>query len=122
MAPRRWLNPSLPPTLQGALLFSYLNAAVSLFGMLLGGTSLVGLVLRLVLLLGGVGAYGMANEKRWGYQVCLVVALVYLVLQLLFFWLFPFVFSEMLTLLFSGVLVALLLHPMSRSYQRIYFH
>lgn len=117
MASRRWLNPSLPPTLQGAVLFSYLNAALSLFGMLLGGTSLVGLVL----LLGGVGAYGMANEKRWGYQVCLAVAFVYLVLQLLFFLLFPVVFSELLVLLFSGVLVALLLHPMSRSYQRIYF-
>ena len=118
MAPRRWLNPSLPPTLQGAVLFSYLNAGLSLLSMLLGGASLVGLVL----LIGGVGAHGIANERRWGYQVCLAVALVYLVLQLFFFLLFPVVFSELLTLLFTGVLVELLLHPMSRSYQRIYFH
>jgi hypothetical protein len=118
MAPRRWLNPSLPPTLQGAMLFSYLNAAFSLFFMLVGGASLIGLIL----LVGGFGAYGIANEKRWGYQVCLVVAIVYLVLQLFFFLLFPVLFSELLTLLFTGILVALLLHPLSRSYQRIYFH
>ena len=33
----------------------------------------------------------------------------------------PFVFAAMVNLLFSAFLVALLLHPTSRSYQRIYF-
>jgi hypothetical protein len=110
------MNPSLPPTLQGAILFSYLNAAFALLA-LIGGASPV----ALVILAGGFGAYGIANERKWGYQLCLVVGIVYLVLQLLIFLFAAFVFSELLNLLFSVVLVAFLLHPMSRSYQRIHF-
>ena len=109
------MNPSLPPTLQGAVLFSYLNAALALLS-LLGGSGL-----SLVILAGGVGAYGIANERKWGYRLCLGVALVFLVVQLFFFFIYPFVFAAMLNLVFSVFLVALLLHPMSRSYQRIYF-
>lgn len=109
------MNPSLPPTLQGAVIFSYLNAVLALFS-LLGGSSI-----SLVILAGGVGAYGIANERKWGYRLCLGVAIIYLALQLLLFYFYPFVFAAMLNLVFSVFLVVLLLHPTSRSYQRIYF-
>ena len=45
---KRWMNPLAPPMLQGAVLFSYLNAALALLALLAGGTGL-----PLVMLLGG---------------------------------------------------------------------
>ena len=52
----------------------------------------------------------------------LVVGILFFITQLVEFLYNPFVFAGMLNMLFSVFLVALLLHPMSRSYQRIYFH
>jgi len=116
MAQTRWFNPHLPQMLQGAILFSYLNAAFALLALLSGGTPL-----EFIIFLGGLGAWGIANERRWGYYLCLVVGIVYLVVQVLLFFIAPFIFSVMLNLLFSVFLVGLLLHPISRSYQRLYF-
>ena len=117
MAEKRWFNPHLPQMLQGAVIFSYLNAALALLGLLAGGTGL-----PLIMLLGGLGAYGIANERRWGYRLCVVVALVYLVLQLLSLYWWRFQLGILLNLVFAGFLAMLLLHPISRSYQRLYFH
>src|SRR5687767_882372 len=76
MQSRRWLNPSQPQTLQIAVILLYMNAA---FGLLLrsytafwelarwigvdaaeyaGVLSFVGMA---------VAAFGIANEKKWGY-------------------------------------------------------
>lgn len=69
------------------------------------------------------GAYGIANGKKWGYGLGLAVAVLKLIL--------PFVFGATLTsllryqtieLMFSIALVALLVHPRSREYQRIWFN
>jgi len=116
MSDRRFFDPSLPQTLQGAVLFSYLNGAIAVLSLLSGAT-----LIELVIVLGGVGAYGIANERRWGYYLCLAAAIAFLLVQIAFFFVYPFVFASMINLLFSGFLVALLLHPASRSYQRIYF-
>ena len=117
METRRWFNPQLPQTLQGAVLFSYLNAAIAIFGLLSGASPLA-----FVIVLGGVGAFGIANERRWGYYLCIAAASCFLVVQVLLFFVSPFIFSSLINLLFSVFLMALLLHPMSRSFQRIYFH
>ena len=117
MSEKRLFNPHLPQMLQGAVIFSYLNAGLALLGLLAGGTGL-----PLIMLLGGLGAYGIANERRWGYRLCVVVALCYLILQLLYFYWWPFQLGLMLNLVFAGFLVMLLLHPISCSYQRLYFH
>jgi uncharacterized membrane protein (DUF2068 family) len=103
--------------LQGAVIFSYLNAGLAVLALVFGGAGL-----PMIMLLGGVGAYGIANERRWGYHLCVVVAIVYLVLQVFYLYWWPFQLGLMLNLLFAGFLVMLLLHPISRSYQRIYFH
>ncbi len=116
MSTQRWFNPQLPQMLQGAVLFSYVNAAFAVIALLSGASAI-----EMVIVLGGVGAFGIANERKWGYVLCLVASIVFLVLQVMFFFIWPFVFSSMLSLLFSVFLVALLLHPTSRSYQRIYF-
>ena len=50
------------------------------------------------------------------------MALVYLVLQLLSLYWWRFQLGILLNLVFAGFLAMLLLHPISRSYQRLYFH
>src|SRR5438309_2962391 len=71
MQTRRWLDPSQPQTLQIAVFLLYAQAALLLlFG---GFLSLLGLAL----VAGGIGSgYGIANEKKWGYRLGLVMALL----------------------------------------------
>ena len=114
---RRWFDPSQPQTLQGAVLFSYLNGGIAVLSFLSSRAPIYAL-----LIIGAVGANGIANERRWGYYLALVVGILFFITQLVEFLFNPFVFAGMLNMLFSVFLVALLLHPMSRSYQRIYFH
>lgn len=112
--PRRFFDASQPQTLQSAVMLCYITAAFGLIDLFLGfGLGLVPLLLA-------VGGYGVANEKRWGYWVATVLALLNLVgvLGLVFV---GFSLSFVLNLLFAAVLVALLLHPQSRHYQRIWF-
>lgn len=67
------------------------------------------------------GGFGVANEKKWGYKAALAGAFVE---ALTFVWIMfrydawgDFVISAM----FSAALVALLLHPQSRDYEKIWF-
>jgi hypothetical protein len=117
MPERRWTNSSQPQTLQGAVLFSYLNAALALlFTLILGLQPYL-----IVFVLLAVAAYGIANERRVAYWGGVVLACLYLLTELV-----TIVtgggFGGILNLLFAGVLVALLLHPESRNYQRAWFH
>ncbi|MDA8359549.1 MAG: hypothetical protein M0Z95_25325 [Actinomycetota bacterium] len=116
MAEHQWMDRSQPQTLQAAVLFSYLNAALALLTFLAFGA---GLSLVLVLLAGA--AYGIANQWRWAYWAGTVLACLYLLSQLVALVLGSG-FSGLLDLVFAGVLVALLLHPQSRAYERIWFH
>ncbi len=120
METRRWTNPTQPQTLQIAVFLLYINAVLSA---LLGAiVSPIGLVL----VIGQAGAgYGIANEKRWGYWLGVAIATLGLV---------PFVLAVLdsgvgtvfsinflISLLMPAALFALLLHPTSRDYQRIWF-
>lgn len=111
----RWTDPSHPQTLQAGVLFLYLNAGLAIISLILSGPGP-----SVFLILGGVGAKAMANDKRWGYRLAIVVSVLFLILELLY--LFPLNFSVLFNLLFAGVLVALLLHSQSRSYAKIWFH
>jgi anti-sigma-K factor RskA len=68
-----------------------------------------------------VGGYGIANEKKWGYAVAVAAAVVQVVMLLLVAGAEVIEFPLIITLLFDGALVALLVHPESRDYQRIWF-
>jgi hypothetical protein len=116
MEQRQWINRTQPQTLYIATIFCYIDAV---FG-LLGGevTVLVGLVMVGLL---GAGGFGIANEKRWGYLCAVGGAVLQLAVLLLVFGASVFTSTAILSLLFDGALVALLLHPMSREYQRIWF-
>ncbi len=67
------------------------------------------------------GAFGIANEKRWGYIVGIVAAGVQLAALLLLVVQVGININVLISLLFDGALVALLVHPQSREYQKVWF-
>ena len=114
--PGRWIDRSQPQTLQGAVLFSYLNAAMALlFTLILGQSPFL-----FIFILLAVAAFGVANERRVAYWAAVVLACAY-VLGVLVLMFTGGGFGGILNLLFAGILVALLLHPESRHYERIWF-
>jgi hypothetical protein len=110
---RRFLNQSQPQTLVIATLLLYVNAFFAIITLFLP-LVLFGAVLAL-------GGYGIANEKRWGYGLAVAGAVLQLAFLLLSEGTGALRFPLIITLLFDGALVALLLHPQSRDYQRIWF-
>ena len=96
-------------------MLAYITAAFGLLWILFGTYP----VYEIVPLALGVAGYGIANEKRWAYGVGIVLAglnvlgaLALLVLG---------AFGIIITLLFAVVLLALLVHPQSRAYEKIWF-
>ena len=67
------------------------------------------------------GAYGIANEKRWGYTLGVAAAFAPAALRVLFDGPGAILSRDPIGLLFEIALIALLLHPQSRDYQRIWF-
>jgi hypothetical protein len=122
METRRWTNPTQPQTLQIAVLLLYINAV---FGVLFGQIFVL-FPLGLALTLGqAAGGFGIANERKWGYWLAVSVASLGLLPGLLTIaadgvgsvldiWF-------LISMMFPVALFALLLHPMSRDYQRIWF-
>jgi hypothetical protein len=109
----RFVNQSQPQTLFGATILCYIDA---FFGIISFSPILLVIAIGL-----GLGGFGIANEKKWGYSVAVVAAVIQLALLLLIYGIGVLGFPQILTLMFDGLLVALLLHPMSRDYQRIWF-
>ena len=118
--PRRFINRSQPQTLLIAVFLLYIEAAFSLINMLIYGFFSV---LLLAAAAGGVAAgYGIANEKKWGYWLGVTVAFLPFVLRLLYGGPDALLATgQLLNLMFEIALVALLLHPQSRDYQRVWF-
>jgi hypothetical protein len=116
MQTRRWTNASQPQTLQMAVLLLYISAA---FDVLFGGFANP---LVLALAAGSVAAgYGIANERKWGYLLGVGVAAIAVLPYV--FWLVAGGLSTTLIIsaMFPVAMLALLLHPQSRDYQRIWF-
>jgi hypothetical protein len=109
----RWINQTQPQTLYGATILCYIDAV---FGVL----SFSPLVILIAIGL-GAGGFGIANEKKWGYAVAVAAAVVQVGILLLVFGINVLGFPQILSLMFDGLLVGLLVHPMSRDYQRIWF-
>ena len=117
MEPRVWVNPRQPQTLYIAQMLMYFRGGISLvFGFLFGSLT----VFSLLFAVGNVvAAFGIANERRWGYKLGVAVAALTLVIALLVLIdSFGRLWGQMIGLLFDFALVALLLHPISRGYQR----
>jgi hypothetical protein len=111
----RWFNPSQPQTLQIAVLLCYISAVMGLlFG---GGVASLPLLVALA-----AGGFGIANEKRWGYTVAVVASLLQVLVYFLVFGIDTLQnLNLLISFMFDAALVLLLLHPMSRDYQRIWF-
>ena len=113
MSANRWLDRTQPQTLYMAVILLYIN---SVFLALSG----LGNLLAMAIAAGGVGAgFGIANEKKWGYALGVAMAVLPFVLRLVVLHT-PFG-TDLINLMFQIALVALLLHPQSREYQRIWF-
>ena len=118
MQQRRYLNPSQPQTLQIAVMLLYLNAAFWVLNMVLAGAFPLWAILIMV---GQAAAgYGIANERKWGYALGIAVSVLPFVLRFLDSG-DPLSGTNIISLMFEVALVALLLHPQSREYQRIWF-
>ena len=116
METRRWTNPTQPQTLQIAVFLLYINAV---FTALLGG---LGSPIGIALVIGGAAAgFGIANEKRWGYNLGLVMAFLPFVLRIAILGVAGVFSGSIINLMFEVALVGLLLHPQSREYQKIWF-
>ncbi|MGI8493285.1 MAG: hypothetical protein ACR2NJ_11120 [Acidimicrobiales bacterium] len=108
----RWLDRTQPQTLQIATIVMYINAA---FGLLSGEVFWV--PLGTVLVIGSIAAgFGIANERKWGYWLGVAVAVLPLVLIAT-----GRFGATFISLLFEIALVAVLLHPQSREYQKTWF-
>ncbi len=109
---QRFFDPSQPQTLQIATILLYIEAAFFFLRL-----SPLGLLFAAAF---AGGAYGMANGKKWGYIVSLAMTVL---------WLATFLIGQTMTsalndpigLMFAIALVALLAHPQTREYQKIWF-
>ena len=108
METQRWINQSHPQTLLMGTYLLYIDGAFGVLALLLGGRTLFGLLLA-----GGAiaGGYGVANDRNWGYYLGIAVSVLGVLLNL----------GNLLGLMFAVAQLALLLHPMSRSYQKVWF-
>ncbi len=117
MKDTKWVNPHQPQTLYMAVILCYIDAVLGLLSLRV--LSLLGLFIVVGLAAGG---FGIANEKKWGYTVAVAAAVVQVLLYFVFGGLSALNnFGVLVGFMFDAALVALLLHPMSRDYQRIWF-
>jgi len=130
---QRWYNAGQPQTLQLAQILLYTNAVIEILRFLFSGGFLpLGTVgfwlflistLWIVVLVGQVfGALGIANSRKVGYRLALVVAFLPVALQLFVLIRYRVIPTDLFNLLFEVALIAALVHPHSREYQRIWFH
>jgi hypothetical protein len=115
---RRWINQSQPQTLVFATFLLYFDAVFGLLR-LLGFPSLIGMV---VVAGSGAAGYGIANDRKWGYWLGVAIST---------FALLPYVLAvvrgvnilaaDPISLMFAVAQFALLVHPLSRNYQKMWF-
>ena len=113
MPTNRWVDRTQPQTLMLATVLMYINAAFGVIDFEVFSHFPIGFVL----VIGPVPAgWGIANEKKWAYWLGLALAVGQVVYIIRYF-----SAGALLQLIFYGALVALLLHPHSRSYRRTWF-
>lgn len=108
METQRWINQSHPQTLLMGTYLLYIEAFFGVVSVLLGGFFLFGAALAAGAAAAG---FGIANDRNWGYYLGIAVSALGVLFNL----------GNMLGLIFAIAQIALLLHPMSRNYQKIWF-
>ena len=118
---RRWTNPSLPQTLQMGMFLLYIDAVFGLLG-LRGYFGWVGILFIVGSALAGLG---IANEYKWGWKLGVAISALALIPLVLFLLREPdeiFDVSLLIYAIFPVAQFALLVHPQSRQYQKVWFH
>lgn len=119
MPTRKWIDPHQPQTLYIAVFLLYANAFWAVVAL---GTYDIFPLLSLAVVAGCIaGGWGIANELKWGYALGVAMAFVPFLLRLAYGGAEALVSGNLINLMFDIALVALLVHPQSRDYQRIYF-
>ena len=119
MSERRWFNSSQPQTLQLAQMLLYLGGGLGLLvAVITGGLGRLGIIISIGEI---VAAFGIANEKKWGYWVGVVFAFLPFVLIAYFLVHYHVLAIGLFSLVIDVVLVIALFHPMTREYKRIWF-
>lgn len=113
MNQHRFLNPTQPQTLVNATIICYIEAV---FALISGYAPFVIVAVGL-----GAGGYGIANEKKWGYGIAVGGAVLQVAIWLRIYGVDVVGFPQIISVAFAVMLVVLLVHPMSREYQRIWF-
>jgi hypothetical protein len=114
----KWVNHFQPQTLVIATFLCYIDAVFGLIFTVPATSVLAAFAIVILLALGG---FGIANEKKWGYAVAVAGAVLQLIMLLAVFGTDVLTSTAIISLMFDGALVALLLHSDSREYQRIWF-
>jgi hypothetical protein len=118
MQQRRWLNPAQPQTLQIAVFLFYANSFFIILALLLNADLPL---IYIGIFVGQVAAgWGIANEMKWAYYLGLAMAVLPFAIRFYYFS-NPFSGTGLISLMFEIALIALLVHPQSRDYQRIWF-
>jgi hypothetical protein len=112
----KWVNPHQPQTLYMGTILCYVEAVVLLLNLAI--FSALGLFIVVGLAAGG---FGIANEKKWGYTLAVIASVLHVLLFLTFGLRSLNHLEVLIPFIFAAALVGLLLHPMSREYQRIWF-
>lgn len=72
----------------------------------------------LVVVAYAAGGFGVANDQNWGYAAAVGVSALVLVASVI---LIGLQFNNIINLMFDVALLVLLIHPQSRSYQKLWF-
>lgn len=120
MEQRKFLNQMHPQTLQVATMLLYIHAVFAILG-LAGGGPILAIFVVIATIAGGFGAYGIANDRKWGYQLGLASAVIALAFNILLIALGGLGFSLVISLIFDAVLVWALLTSQSKSYVATWF-
>lgn len=129
MNQRVWVNRHQPQTLYIAHLLMYFQGGFRLVfwvlgglevGTLFGSRALAAAYVLLVVVGKLAAAFGIANEMRWGYRLGVAAAAAPLAIRVLrtAAGRLGALLYDPIGLMFDIALLALLLHPQSRSYQR----
>src|SRR5262249_15140083 len=106
----KWVNPHQPQTLYMGVILCYIDAG---FGLLFGVIAASVLVRLFIVVALAAGGFGIANEKKWGYTLALVAAVVQIGALVATAGFDTFLSLPLLiSFLFDAALVGLLLHPM----------
>ena len=112
MESRRWLNRHQPQTLVTGTMLLYIEGLFNL----VRGTELMFIGLAMF-----PAAYAIANDRRWGWRLGVGAAAVAVLLRIGSIVSYGFTPIVLLILVFPVALLALLVHPISREYQRVWF-